>query len=176
MTCMTAKCAKRAGFNFEDEPFPKFCELHKYEGMIEVTGVITHQEPFLGIEEEGNAQDVGEGVGGVDKSNEAVNADDEWKGKGKGKKVVKKSIQQQTDEPKKGPGRPSSGAKLAKHGKGLKSIERFFSPQSAVKCAGEGGKTKSNTTELSTLEYKLVYVDGLSRAEARHVAMATMAS
>ena len=32
MTCMATKCGKRAAFNFEDEPFPKFCEVHKYEG------------------------------------------------------------------------------------------------------------------------------------------------
>ena len=76
--------------------------------MIEVTGVTTHHEPFLGIEEERDAQDVGEGVGGVEKTNEAVNTDEDWKGKGKGKKVVKKKKEQQTDEPKKGPGRPSS--------------------------------------------------------------------
>ena len=66
--------------------------------------------------------------------------------------------------------------KLAKYGKGLKSIDNFFSPRSEVKGVGKGHPTETKTTELSTLEYKLVYVDGLSRAEARHVAMATMAS
>ena len=103
-----------------------------------------------------------------------MHAGGEWNGKGKGKKVVKnkKHDDKHGDEKhgtKQGPG-------LGNYGKGLKSVEKFFSPQSEVKLGVDAGNSTSKTKELSTLEYKLVYIDGLSRAEARHVAMATMAS
>ena len=58
MTCMAPKCGKRSIFNFEDEAFPKFCEAHKYEGMIEVAGFRTHHESFGGAKEEVNVRDI----------------------------------------------------------------------------------------------------------------------
>ena len=44
MKCMGSKCGKRAMYNFDDQQFPKFCKLHKYEGMVDV-GVHTPVEP-----------------------------------------------------------------------------------------------------------------------------------
>ena len=36
LKCRGSKCGKRATYNFDDQHFPKFCELHKYEGMVDV--------------------------------------------------------------------------------------------------------------------------------------------
>ena len=34
--CITPKCSKKAMYNFWDNPLPMFCDIHKYEGMLEV--------------------------------------------------------------------------------------------------------------------------------------------
>ena len=35
MKCMGPKCSKRSSFNFDIQQVPKFCEVHKYEGMVD---------------------------------------------------------------------------------------------------------------------------------------------
>ena len=35
-TCLQAKCARRAFFGYETEDVPRFCDWHKYEGMVEL--------------------------------------------------------------------------------------------------------------------------------------------
>jgi hypothetical protein len=34
--CIQQKCARKAYFGFDDEAVPRFCELHKIEGMVEL--------------------------------------------------------------------------------------------------------------------------------------------
>ena len=51
---------------------------------------------------------------------------------------------------------------------GQKNIKAFFSPD----CT----QTQKVLEEPSVLEYKLMHVDGLSRTEARHMALAMKAS
>ena len=45
MKCMGPKCSKRSIYNFDDQQYPKFCEIHKYEGMVDVTQFAHPERP-----------------------------------------------------------------------------------------------------------------------------------
>ena len=124
MTCMATKCGKRAAFNFEDEPFPKFCEVHKYEGMCDVTAFLEHEHLMIRVNnEEGLTRDEeGGGCGDTEKFDEHVEGG-VWDGKQKGKKIVKSNKKDNKDDDRKGPGRPSSSAT-----EGLEVHGQFFYP------------------------------------------------
>ena len=76
----------------------------------------------------------------------------------------------------KGPGRPSAASSIGEFGKDSKPIKSFFSQSEKMKSPRKDSKPNPQAEALVELEQRLVSVEGLSRTEARHVAMATMAS
>ena len=150
---MGSKCGKRATYNFDDQHFPKFCELHKYEGMVDV-GLHTRAETTPTVITKSNK--------GGHTAHEKVGV-----GKGKGKRVV---------TGKKGPGRPSGASSIGEFCKDSKPINSYFSQSAKIKSPRKDAKPNPQAQALLELEQRLVSVEGLSRTEARHLAMATMAS
>ena len=87
--------------------------------------------------------------------------------RGKGKKVV---------TGKQGPGRPTGASRIGEFGKDSKPIKSFFSQPAKVKSPRKEAKPDPQAQSLLDLEQKLVSAEGITRTEARHLAMATMAS
>ena len=87
--------------------------------------------------------------------------------RGKGKKVV---------TGKQGPGRPTGASRIGEFGKDSSPIKSFFSQPAKLKSPRKDAKPDPQAQSLLELEQNLVSVEGITRTEARHLAMATMAS
>ena len=87
--------------------------------------------------------------------------------KGKGKATSKE---------KKARGKPSSATTIGGFGRDSKPITSFFSQPSKQTSPLKEKKTDGHAKTLLELEHKLISEQGLSRTEARHLAMATLAS
>ena len=190
MKCMAQKCTKRASFNFEDQTYPKFCEEHKYEGMVNVTEFAIPERTHIFVGGKGGSRGRGEGGGkvkcdkpgvtkegtktsrasgeeGVEEKKDNADAPGcKVKGTGKGKGSISS---------KKGPGKPNKAATIGTFGKDSKPITSYFS-QSQDTSPRKKQQPDGHANALLQMEHKLMAQEGLSRTEARHVAMATMAS
>ena len=177
MKCMGPKCSKRSTYNFDDQQYPKFCEIHKYEGMVDVTQFAQPvRTPIFMVGEGGGKTQkpvVGKGTSKKGRSHAVVGGDVNNDKpvpaltKGKGKAIQKE---------KKSRGRPGSALTIGSFGKDSKPITCFFSQPSQKTSPQKQKKTDANAKALLQLEQKLVLEQGLSRTEARHLAMATLAS